>query len=731
MTNIFGLQQRFAKISKFNTMNDHDNLDPLDVFAQDISDDEKAGVCLDIDEEDFIKINNNNVYLQSLSSSNELKIRHPEIVTAAYRANGDLGLFKLFITNSMLQLIRDWTNSKLELSGKSKTSIAELTRYIGLELGMGCLQMNAISDYWSDKPFTGSALHKETMSRDRFQCLRANIQLHASDVVTKQNNDHTKDPLWHIRQFLQNFTQNSVNVAVPTGTSALDEITVRCKARSKAVSYIPLKPIKFGIRFYATVGTKNAYLYNIWDTGRGNNTGVSPAHAYTQTNYKARALLSNSLNKSTILDSTSPSGLWTIMMAEQCVMDTDGNKRVFFTDNFYTRHVIAKELDRITDGKAKLIGTVRFNNIEKLSKAHVMKATKLLEDKPRGHWMLVQVIEAEAKPDGSEKTKGRPKKAHALTDKDKNASPSNQSTISKPRGRPKKTDNTKSDKANPVTPNNSTADTPGDKDIETENETEVSTATTGIVAKNSGYIVFKDKKIVLFYSNDLASTPCEPVLDGNDPRAIDAVHGLAEIKRWLGMECMTRSSLHVPAVVVAYNLYMNAVDRFDQARGTNACQRKEVRLNMSVFTFLIDAAVSNAYALSKVENKDKRSLSSFKRDLAVQMCRTIEHSARDRQGDASKYPKYIHDKNKAQSSTKSTKAAISKVTTRSSTDQMDANAAAQGNAAMIDLNNKMDEAIDQSEDEEDDACIENAIGSIDSWHCLVTNTNKAPTTCFV
>ena len=82
----------------------------------------------------------------------------------------------------------------------------------------------------------------------------------------------------------------------------------------------------------------------------------------------------------------------------------------------------------------------------------------------------------------------------------------------------------------------------------------------GMVAKNAGYIAFKDKKVVLFYSNDLATTPSKPVLTYTDAEAIDSVHGVAEVKRWLGNEHIGRTSLLVPAVIVAYNLYMNSVD---------------------------------------------------------------------------------------------------------------------------------------------------------------------------
>ena len=52
---------------------------------------------------------------------------------------------------------------------------------------------------------------------------------------------------------------------------------------------------------------------------------------------------------------------------------------------------------------------------------------------------------------------------------------------------------------------------------------------------------------------------------------------------------------------MTYNTYMNAVDRADQMRMVNASQRKEKRLYMNIFTYIMDLACVNAFALYKNE----------------------------------------------------------------------------------------------------------------------------------
>ncbi|KAF4134596.1 hypothetical protein GN958_ATG16221 [Phytophthora infestans] len=97
------------------------------------------------------------------------------------------------------------------------------------------------------------------------------------------------------------------------------------------------------------------------------------------------------------------------------------------------------------------------------------------------------------------------------------------------------------------------------------------------LADHAGFIIFLDKKPVVFYTNDLSGTPSQRVLSGSSPEAIDLCHGLAPIRRWTGEQNLHRKILSVPAAIAVYNIFMNAVDRVDQLRSTNPIRRKEAR----------------------------------------------------------------------------------------------------------------------------------------------------------
>eukprot|EP00644_Phytophthora_capsici_P010769 jgi/Phyca11/104158/e_gw1.9.687.1 len=54
-------------------------------------------------------------------------------------------------------------------------------------------------------------------------------------------------------------------------------MTVATKARSKARTYMPSKPDKYGVRFYAVVGWDSLYVHTFWDSSSGNSQTTTPA----------------------------------------------------------------------------------------------------------------------------------------------------------------------------------------------------------------------------------------------------------------------------------------------------------------------------------------------------------------------------------------------------------------------------------------------------------------------
>ena len=499
------------------------------------------------DEESFeladVPINkyDDNPYIQNLVKTATLNIKKLVQVKKAFLDNGPLGLFNLFLSVPLLESIRIWTEKRFYQKHNKKLPKELFNAYLGIELAMSLTHCNCLKDYWSNKKFLGSADISAVMSRNTFLHIRSCLRFYPDEenIPLKR-----QDPLWHSRNILNHFLQNAASIAVPDGPVTLDENTVRTKARTQAKSYIPNKPVKFGIRFYSVVGWKYAYLYSLWDNGSGNRTGQSPPQQYC----KVFGELRNSydkhivLDRDTLVDPDTPSALWTLQVAQlHQTQKSPSGKRVVFMDNFYTRHPLAQTIEKLTSDEIKVIGTIKLSNVDGVNMQRLQNAKKTIEDMPRGSWVLLQCLTVQ---------KNKPTKA------------------------------TKYKK-------NKTTSTRKEKDKRE----------SLVVAPNAGYIVYKDSKIVIFYTNDLAQTPSKPILYSTEAEAVTCVHGLAKMKRWTKKDIYHRSEYMVPSIIVAYNIFMNSVDRFDQYRQTYITLRRERRVTMSIFTFLLDASIYNAYAV--------------------------------------------------------------------------------------------------------------------------------------
>ena len=233
-------------------------------------------------------------------------------------------------------------------------------------------------------------------------------------------------------------------------------------------------------------------------------------------------------------------------------------------DNYYTRHTLGVSLKDITDGEARIIGTVKFCNVDNTNRKFLSKAIHSMAEKQCGEWLLVRAYD---KVSNYEALKTAHKKKQ--------------------------------------------------KKLAKESRVAFVPPTSDVTDK-SGYIVWMDSKVVLFYTNDLAATPTRAIINVTDEQAVMCINGLAEIHRWAGTETMSRTKFNVPPIIVAYNTFMNSVDRMDQLQATNATQRKESRVEMTLFTLFLDLAINNSFALMKKlwpHDASKLTIRDFKRSV--------------------------------------------------------------------------------------------------------------------
>jgi len=179
------------------------------------------------------KIHDENKYIQELTDGCYLSLLQEKKTKNALEKGKEKGLFHLIFTTAFFDASLKWTNDELSRKGKNKVSKEKFMAYVGLEIAMSLVPLNSIKQYWETKRFSGHQDFKNVMSQNDFQQVRGATKFHPPEY---DNKFASKDPLWHSRSMLKHFQKNSANVAVPIGSSALDENNCRTSGQTRAKS---------------------------------------------------------------------------------------------------------------------------------------------------------------------------------------------------------------------------------------------------------------------------------------------------------------------------------------------------------------------------------------------------------------------------------------------------------------------------------------------------------------
>ena len=566
-------EETVANAEDSDSCNEENNIQTEDY---DYADDESY--IFSIDDAVFkVETENMGEYIENWRSQGQkLYIRRIDDVKNAFNKFGPVGLFRLFLTNSFFRALLHWTNIRLAECGKKTISEAELNAYVGLELAMSISEQNAIEDYWSTKAFLGVKGFNDVMARNQFTAIRSAITFRPPGLDTPDVKH--SDPLWHSRGIMKELLTNCMAIASASGVLSLDEASIRTRAKCRAKSYIPSKPDKYAIRLYAMNCWNSLYLQNFFDNGAGNSGSLNCSERYVQLFPKLRTLFLNHIKKfeqdSMIhgMERNKQSWLWSLQMAPVTQQHRSGERRrLVVTDNYYTRPGLARAVNSMSDGEIRMIGTCRTTFVGAPNRKNIELALAKLKNSPRGSWILV--AEHEEHHDCQKLRKEHEKAMNKL--------PSSARTAF-------------------ITP-------------------------LGNIVEKSGFVIFMDKRPVIVYTNDLAYTMMQTFMESDNENTVRCVHGLVLLRRWTKTESIFRTEFLAPAIFVAYNIFMNGVDRMDQVRVANPSRRCEKRVSMSIFTWALDIACNNALSILKTLFPDRIwNMRNFKREISMALVRPLQ-----------------------------------------------------------------------------------------------------------
>ncbi|PFX26968.1 PiggyBac transposable element-derived protein 5 [Stylophora pistillata] len=243
-----------------------------------------------------------------------------------------LDFFQLFIDNHILGIIIRETNryARQTMTQRQKdpnswkeVSLEELKAFLGLLIAMSIHRVPSLRDYWSTDWVLGVPAFSKVMARDRFLDIYYNIHL-CDNSQMPQRGDENFDKLFKVRSFMENLNTKFRMNYNPHREQAIDEAMIKYKGQTSLKQYMPMKPIKRGIKMWCRADSSNGYLceFSIY-TGKSRQ-GVEHGLGYT-------------------------------VVSNLC-QHIKGNWYIIFCDNFFTS---AKLIEDLYQNKILCCGTLR------------------------------------------------------------------------------------------------------------------------------------------------------------------------------------------------------------------------------------------------------------------------------------------------------------------------------------------------------------------------------------
>jgi len=179
-----------------------------------------------------------------------------------------LDFFLLFVDNRMLNNMVRETNryavQTLEKQNKDpskwvEVTLQELTALLGFLIAMSIHCLPCLRDYWSSDWVLGVPAYANIIPRNRFLEIWSNLHLSDNSKMPRPG-DENFDKLFKVRQFLEDLKTNFKVNYHPHREQAVDEAMIKDKGRTSLKQYMPMKPIKRGIKMWCRADSTNGYL---------------------------------------------------------------------------------------------------------------------------------------------------------------------------------------------------------------------------------------------------------------------------------------------------------------------------------------------------------------------------------------------------------------------------------------------------------------------------------------
>ena len=154
------------------------------------------------------------------------------------------------------------------------TTMEELKAFIGFSVLMGINRLPSIDDYWSKDPLLHYAPISNRIPRWRFREISRYLHFVNNDDLAPQG-DPMHDRLGKVQPLIEYLSSKFSSLYHPSKNIAVDEAMIKFQGRSALKQYMPMKPIKRGIKVWVLGDSTNGYFsrFQVY-TGRQMNREV-------------------------------------------------------------------------------------------------------------------------------------------------------------------------------------------------------------------------------------------------------------------------------------------------------------------------------------------------------------------------------------------------------------------------------------------------------------------------
>ena len=144
---------------------------------------------------------------------------------------------------------RDWT----------KITVEELKAFFGFSILMGIDHLPSVDDYWSKDPLLHYAPIADKIPRWHFREISRYLHfVNNEDLVPRDDPMH--DRLGKVRPLIDHLSSKFATLYEPSKNVAIDEAMIKFQGRLSLKQYMPMKPIKRGIKVWVLGDSSNGYF---------------------------------------------------------------------------------------------------------------------------------------------------------------------------------------------------------------------------------------------------------------------------------------------------------------------------------------------------------------------------------------------------------------------------------------------------------------------------------------